>query len=396
MQRLATRFLLAPAIGLAFLSGAVCAQAQDSSGTPPDTRFYVAPSFNYAFKNSDRHTKNGVGGELEIGKRINNSLELAIIGFFMKYPLNHGDRVYVNNAATAAGLTPNGLPSSARVMGGGVGANLFAFRALDINNKWLDPLFLHGDFMYGHNMEQSGLTNDSSAFRDTSLITDVGLGYDISLDPLLGKFIRGSAVRLQALYRIDSRERGPIGPHAGSRTIGEPVLAVGLRVPLGPAPVPPPPPPPPEPAPVAVVPVAPPPPPPPCVAPKLGQPFTLEGCKVGDSFALAGVNFEFNKSVLTHKAVTILDMVAPELDKHKGIDVELDGYTDFIGSDAYNIKLSQRRADAVKKYLAEHGVAADRMTTKGFGKADPVASNKTAEGRAQNRRTELKITKVAE
>ena len=71
--------------------------------------------------------------------------------------------------------------------------------------------------------------------------------------------------------------------------------------------------------------------------------------------------------------------------------LEVDGYTDSIGSDAYNEKLSLRRANAVKEYLQQHGVAASRMTVKGFGKSNPVASNATPEGRAQNRRVELVV-----
>ncbi|TAM10132.1 MAG: OmpA family protein [Nevskiaceae bacterium] len=393
MRHLAKKFLVVPAVGLAFMVGAVSAQAQDESTTPPDTRFYVAPSFTYDIARGSRHTRNGVGGQLEIGKSINDFVELALIGFYEKFPLSHGDRVYMFNQAAALGL-PNTLPTSARLFGGGFGANFFVPRWLESQNQWLRPLFLHGDVMYGHNSEQKGVTNDSKGVRDTSLITSLGVGYDISLDPLLNRFITGSALRLEALYRIDHRERNFLGPNAGSRTIGEPVFTAGVRIPLGPAPVPPPPPPPPKPEPVAVVPVQAPPPPPPCEAPVLGQPFSLEGCKVGDSFALAGVNFEFDKSRLEPHAVSILDMVAQALNDRKGVSVELDGYTDSIGSSAYNVKLSDRRANIVKQYLSKHGVAASRMEAKGFGMADPVADNGTAEGRAKNRRTEVKITKI--
>jgi OmpA-OmpF porin, OOP family len=60
-----------------------------------------------------------------------------------------------------------------------------------------------------------------------------------------------------------------------------------------------------------------------------------------------------------------------------------------IGSDAYNLKLSERRANAVRDYMVSRGIDTSRITTTGFGKADPVASNKTAEGRAKNRRVEI-------
>jgi len=65
------------------------------------------------------------------------------------------------------------------------------------------------------------------------------------------------------------------------------------------------------------------------------------------------------------------------------------GYTDSTGSDKYNQKLSEKRADSVKAHLVKKGVAADRIVTKGMGKANPVGDNKTKAGRAQNRRVEI-------
>jgi OmpA-OmpF porin, OOP family len=65
------------------------------------------------------------------------------------------------------------------------------------------------------------------------------------------------------------------------------------------------------------------------------------------------------------------------------------GYTDSIGSDAYNEKLSQRRAEAVKQYLVQKGVDPSRIAVRGLGKTNPVATNATAEGRAENRRVEI-------
>ena len=72
----------------------------------------------------------------------------------------------------------------------------------------------------------------------------------------------------------------------------------------------------------------------------------------------------------------------------------VEGHTDSVGDEAYNQGLSQRRADAVRKYLVDKGVAAARLEAKGFGESQPVADNKTAEGRAQNRRVVLRRTDV--
>ena len=147
-------------------------------------------------------------------------------------------------------------------------------------------------------------------------------------------------------------------------------------------------------APVEVVPVAEPPPPPPppeCKQPAPGEPLKLDGCKAGDKLVLHGVNFEFDQAKLTVNAKTLLDQVVSELQSHPSVSVEVDGHTDSKGSDAYNQKLSERRAEAVRAYLVEHGVAADRLTAAGFGETQPIADNDSDEGREQNRRVELKI-----
>lgn len=162
------------------------------------------------------------------------------------------------------------------------------------------------------------------------------------------------------------------------------------------------PPPAPPPAPVDVVPAeppppaeppAPPPPPPvpPCQAPAPGEPFDMQGCKTGDTLVLRGVNFDFDQSTLTANAKTILDQVAEALNKRTDIKVELDGHTDGKGSDDYNMRLSQRRAQSVRTYLTGKGVDGSRMTAVGMGESTPVADNETEEGRELNRRVELKV-----
>lgn len=127
------------------------------------------------------------------------------------------------------------------------------------------------------------------------------------------------------------------------------------------------------------------PPPPPAVVAAAPPPAAPIKTKI----VLRGVNFDFNKYNIRPDAAPILDEAAKTLQQAGDVTVSVDGYTDAIGSEAYNQRLSMRRADAVKAYLEAHGVAGSRLTAKGFGKNDPVASNATAEGRAQNRRVEL-------
>ena len=94
---------------------------------------------------------------------------------------------------------------------------------------------------------------------------------------------------------------------------------------------------------------------------------------------------------MTAPAQQTLDEVASALLTQPELNVEIQGYTDSIGSVAYNLNLSQRRAEAVQAYLISKGVSASVLTAKGYGKAKPIASNDTAEGRAQNRRVAFEI-----
>jgi outer membrane protein OmpA-like peptidoglycan-associated protein len=104
---------------------------------------------------------------------------------------------------------------------------------------------------------------------------------------------------------------------------------------------------------------------------------------------LQGVNFETGRSRLTAASYSVLDQVAASLVAHPEVRVEIAGYTDSTGSVRVNTRLSAARALAVRAYLAREGVATERMRAKGYGPANPVASNETAAGRAQNRRVEL-------
>ena len=128
-----------------------------------------------------------------------------------------------------------------------------------------------------------------------------------------------------------------------------------------------------------------------CKDPVPGQPVNLEGCAEGDVIILRGVTFEFDKVTLTKEAELVLDEVGAALNRSRVIEVELRGHTDSIGSDAYNQSLSEGRALSVKNYLANTGVDPARMTPLGFGESQPIADNGTKEGRALNRRVELKV-----
>ena len=105
--------------------------------------------------------------------------------------------------------------------------------------------------------------------------------------------------------------------------------------------------------------------------------------------ALYGVLFDFNKSTLQPVSEPVLQKVLALLTKDAGLKLEIQGHTDNVGNDAYNQTLSEARAGAVVAWLAQHGVAAGRLTAKGYGRTMPIADNRTDEGRAKNRRVEI-------
>ncbi|MER1939603.1 MULTISPECIES: outer membrane protein OmpA [unclassified Castellaniella] len=101
--------------------------------------------------------------------------------------------------------------------------------------------------------------------------------------------------------------------------------------------------------------------------------------------------FDFDKSTIKPEGRQVLDQVAQQAGTINLETIIAVGHTDSIGTEAYNQKLSERRANSVKQYLISKGVAADRIYAEGKGEMQPVASNKTREGRAQNRRVEIEI-----
>ena len=105
--------------------------------------------------------------------------------------------------------------------------------------------------------------------------------------------------------------------------------------------------------------------------------------------ALVGVLFDFNKSTLQPASDGILTQVSTLMTANPSLSVEIQGHTDNVGADAYNQTLSEARARSVMTWMTQHGVAAARLTAKGYGKTQPVADNNSDEGRMRNRRVEI-------
>jgi outer membrane protein OmpA-like peptidoglycan-associated protein len=120
-----------------------------------------------------------------------------------------------------------------------------------------------------------------------------------------------------------------------------------------------------------------------CPAPKQTEPMAR------GSLVLSGVHFETGRAILSTRSYSVLDRVALSLKEWPDVRVEIQGHTDSRGDAQLNQRLSQARAETVRLYLIQHGVAPDRLTAIGYGEERPIETNNTADGRQKNRRVEL-------
>ncbi len=122
------------------------------------------------------------------------------------------------------------------------------------------------------------------------------------------------------------------------------------------------------------------------------EPFTVNiQYEAPKNFTLNHVYFDFGKATLRAESNKELQELFEYLKYKEEERIEIAGHTDNVGTDADNMKLSQQRAESVRNYLVKKGIAATRVTAKGYGATVPVADNSTDEGRQKNRRTEVKI-----
>jgi OmpA-OmpF porin, OOP family len=115
--------------------------------------------------------------------------------------------------------------------------------------------------------------------------------------------------------------------------------------------------------------------------------------KLPEKYTLQNVFFDFNATTLNGESSKELNQLTSFMKAQKTMVIEIAGYTDNVGTEDANLKLSQERADAIRDYLLKHGVHTRKIVAKGYGSSDPVASNDTQEGRKLNRRTEIHIIK---
>ncbi len=333
-------------IALGLASAALHAHAMDD-------RLYIAPSLSHTFADSDRRSDDGWGGGLALGKPINPdwNLELALTGSSLDRDAGGHYKLW--------GLGVDGLYFFDRDAG-------FA------------PYAVVG---------LGALRTDVSGRDDTGLMANAGFG-------VMKQLSENVALRADARYRWDDNSTDAFNKNG----FGDWLINVGLNIALGkkaqPAPAP-------QPAPAAQVEPKPQPAPEPAaqaepvpVAPVLRtKPAAeLDKAQAGDVIViLEGVNFEFDSAKLRPDAIEILAEATTVLNHRKDISVDVVGHTCNIGTDQYNQSLSERRAKSVYDYLVSHGIAAERLTSRGMGETQPAFSNASREGRAKNRRVELHV-----
>lgn len=369
-----TRLLTGLAVALLGGLLPLAANAQDDYD---ESRFYMAPMASYSFFDEDTFEPDDeTGGTLALGKSFGDHLALELYAF-------HFNDVDITRSGTGGNFDSTGY---------GISALLFPARDVF-------PIFGivgvgEGEFDFDQvSGFGPGIGNINEQDSD---FVDLGIGFLVPVNDF------GLAIRGEYRYRTSDVD----AVNGGEYKFRDQIVSLGLQIPLGAKP---------EPAPV-VQPApepAPPPPPPPtdsdgdgvpdnrdrCPGTAPGTEVNRFGCPTVDKapVVLKGVTFEFDSARLTATAENRLANVVNALQAAERIDVRIEGHTDSLGTAAYNLRLSQERADSVKRYLVQHGISPARLVTRGYGETRPVAPNTLPNGednpagRAKNRRVELHV-----
>ena len=345
------------------------AMAQAASAQEFDDRWYLTGSAGFNFQDSDRGTDDAPFGAIGLGKFISPNWSLDGELNYQKPTFDANDDLNWSQ----------------------YGLSLDLRRHFVTEGRGWNPYLLFG---VGYQRSEEEYTFPQFADRkDGNLAAKVGVGLQSTFDKRV-------AVRAELAYRGDFDDQSVAAPQED--WFGDVLASVGVVIPLGAAPA--------AAAPPAPAPVA-----PSCAdldddgdgvnncndkcpGSQAGQAIGPDGCPVPVSIDLKGVNFDFDKATLRPDAVAILAEATEILKRYPDLRVEVAGHTDSKGTDAYNQKLSERRATAVYDYLTKNGVAASRLVgPTGYGESRPIAPNTNAdgsdnpEGRAKNRRTELNV-----
>jgi OmpA-OmpF porin, OOP family len=348
--------------------------ATDTSSGNFDDRWYVTGDIGYTHQDSSRDTENAMFGAIGLGKFISRNWSLD--GQLNWQMPKQNDNEDLNWSQ--------------------YGISLDLRRHFIAEGRNWNPYILMG-LGYQRNEEEFDAfpsSNSPGERKDGNVAGKVGLGLQGDLGAV------GIRTELAVRFDMDGSAVDARGADMNSSNFADVLASVGVVIPLGAAPM----------APVAPAPVA------PncadmdddgdgvnncndkCPGSAAGQTIGPDGCPVPVSIDLKGVNFDFDKSTLRPDAVAILNEAIEILKRYPDLKVEVAGHTDSKGTDAYNQKLSERRASAVYDYLTSNGVDAGRLVGPvGYGESRPIAPNTNEdgsdnpEGRARNRRTELNV-----
>lgn len=308
--------------------------------------------------------RNGVGAGARVGAYFLRNIALEIEGDFTKTRSSRlGDLTALNDRADVVFYLPLGGPLHLLAGGGWTGTQ---YHTDTTKNQYDSGGNAVVGFKYCINEDWSWRTDVNVDFKDPSDQTTSGQRtrtYNLRLG--VSRFL-GSSGKNSPCYEPPPVPMPPPAP--------EPAPAPTPTPTPMPTPAPTPPPQPqPEPQPAPTPPPTPAPAPPPTPVRR-------------DLLTLHGAVFQFDKSALTAGAKDSLQRAVALLKQYPEANVEIEGHTDNVGSDKYNMALSERRAATVKEYLVSQGIAASRISTEGFGETQPIAPNATAAGRALNRR----------
>jgi OOP family OmpA-OmpF porin len=360
-----------------------------SSTAPTDTRWYVAPFGTFITTGSGK-AGDGWGGGLAIGKMLDKHFNVEVKGFYDT--TRYTGRAYDNtNGIDLVGSRTRG---DWNLAGATIDLQYYFMRDKFSPYAVVAVGGMNTDITSTHTRINGVVENRSR--NAATLIAEAGLGFTYELlDNLL--------VRSDVRYRFgdtftnNNNVNNLVGYNNNidtSRVTNDMTVNLGVVVPFGPKPK----------AEAYVEPVA------AVVAPVDCStmdsdadgvndcidkcPGTLAGSKVDAagcpvSLELKGVNFEYDSAKLTQNAMYVLDGVAQNLINYPVKDeLEVHGHTSSEGSNAYNMKLSQKRSQSVANYLASKGVT-NKLLARGYGESQPIADNRTEQGREQNRRVEL-------
>lgn len=318
-----------------------------------DNRWYIAPFASYLNTGGDRHATDGWGGGLGVGRRIEQHFNVELKGFYQGF---------------------NGSNGSWDLVGGSADLQYYLF------HDKLSPYAVLG---------LGAMNTCVSANCGTGFIGEAGLGLSYELNDNL-------LIRSDVRYRYNNNFNAQVQP--GTEEFHDMTINLGLVIPFGDkpkyAPV--------ESkvklAPVTVAPID------NCATSDSDSdgvtdcvdqcPDTVKGSLVNGKgctvkLVLKGEHFKYDSAELGLNAKELLDEVAKDLIAYpEKNEVEVQGHSSSEGSDAYNMKLSQRRANSVVHYLKNKGVT-NKLTAHGYGERQPIADNNTEAGKSENRRVEL-------